>query len=400
MISVKFMLFIIQKKVVVNPRTPFKARDLSADMAPHLNQQDDGDGVCLWAHDLSEASIEEAVLRGVDAAASMKESSITKPCIEESSDGAAGIEAGEVGRGEDKGGEEEATVQGVEVLVLISTLPAAAGFLMPDWILNRKKKVFSPSSSSSLSSPPSPSSSSSSSTPLVVLDVAYKPPLTPMLRQALNNNNHLKKKEEEEEEAAGEAKRRHVKVVPGATMLVEQGIEQCQLWTQRKAPRQVVGLRGGIEGFLVLILTIFLCDSINDPRHVAHAIRSCTTQFWQIYSSPPPPPPLTPLLTTASLTLPPTMRLRRGSRTRTTRRRGSRRKRKRRKQRRTGGMWPVSSKPSVPPGPAPPKLLPLLPLLPSLPLSVSQKKCGDEEGKIEGRGVGAGVGGREPPSNN
>lgn len=51
----------------------------------------------------------------------------------------------------------------------------------------------------------------------VVFDAAYKPALTSLLAQA---------------------KEAHCPYVQGADMLVEQGLEQFQLWTERRAPRE------------------------------------------------------------------------------------------------------------------------------------------------------------------
>lgn len=53
----------------------------------------------------------------------------------------------------------------------------------------------------------------------VVFDAAYKPALTALLSQAKDAN---------------------CPYVQGADMLVEQGLEQFQLWTQRRAPRHVM----------------------------------------------------------------------------------------------------------------------------------------------------------------
>lgn len=53
----------------------------------------------------------------------------------------------------------------------------------------------------------------------VVFDAAYKPALTPLLAQA---------------------KEAQCPYVQGADMLVEQGLEQFHLWTQRRAPREVM----------------------------------------------------------------------------------------------------------------------------------------------------------------
>ena len=50
----------------------------------------------------------------------------------------------------------------------------------------------------------------------VVLDVVYKPPRTKLLEQALAHGSLI---------------------VQGATMLLQQGIEQFELWNQRRAPK-------------------------------------------------------------------------------------------------------------------------------------------------------------------
>ncbi|CAN0063793.1 unnamed protein product [Ectocarpus sp. 8 AP-2014] len=73
--------------------------------------------------------------------------------------------------------------------VVVSTIPAAAEFTLPDYLLESKPVVF---------------------------DAAYKPALTSLLAQA---------------------KEAHCPYVQGADMLVEQGLEQFQLWTERRAPR-------------------------------------------------------------------------------------------------------------------------------------------------------------------
>jgi len=94
-------------------------------------------------------------------------------------------------------GEEEEAAAAVVVDVLVSTLPGAAGFTMPDWLADQAKTGTKP----------------------VVLDVVYKPPLTALVRQARGLG---------------------CPTVPGATMLVEQGLEQAERWTKRPAPRAVM----------------------------------------------------------------------------------------------------------------------------------------------------------------
>lgn len=73
--------------------------------------------------------------------------------------------------------------------VIISTLPASAEFTLSEEILRFHQPV--------------------------VLDVVYKPALTPLLSQA---------------------QKAECLFVQGGTMLLEQGIEQYQLWHQRRAP--------------------------------------------------------------------------------------------------------------------------------------------------------------------
>jgi len=80
------------------------------------------------------------------------------------------------------------------VAVVISTLPAAAEFQLPEWLLE---------------SDPLP----------LVFDVNYKPYETALLRQATE---------------------RGCDVVRGSEMLWEQGVGQFELWTGRKAPYGVM----------------------------------------------------------------------------------------------------------------------------------------------------------------
>jgi len=81
------------------------------------------------------------------------------------------------------------------IKVVISTLPAAAEFVLPEWLL------------------------SSRSTNPVIFDVNYKPYHTKLLTQA---------------EKAG------CQVVRGSEMLWEQGVGQFEAWTQRTAPYAVM----------------------------------------------------------------------------------------------------------------------------------------------------------------
>jgi len=76
--------------------------------------------------------------------------------------------------------------------VIVSTIPATAGFTVPDHILKAKPAV---------------------------LDAAYKPPKTTLLAQAIE---------------AG------CPYAQGAEMLIEQGIEQFQFWTERLAPAEIL----------------------------------------------------------------------------------------------------------------------------------------------------------------
>eukprot|EP00978_Attheya_sp_CCMP212_P035873 scaffold158592_cov54-Attheya_sp.AAC.2 len=78
--------------------------------------------------------------------------------------------------------------------VVLSTLPAAVGFTLPNWMLEEKDK-------------------------LIVLDVNYKPYHTPLLTQATEKG---------------------CQVVRGSEMLWEQGVGQFELWTQQKAPYDVM----------------------------------------------------------------------------------------------------------------------------------------------------------------
>lgn len=76
-----------------------------------------------------------------------------------------------------------------EVDVVVSTVPLQAGFTLPKRIIEQAP---------------------------VILDVVYKPVRTPLVEQAL---------------AAG------CPCVQGATMLLEQGIQQFEIWNKRRAPR-------------------------------------------------------------------------------------------------------------------------------------------------------------------
>ena len=83
-------------------------------------------------------------------------------------------------------------LQGEVLKVVISTLPAAAEFELPEWMVPKCPIVF---------------------------DVNYKPYYTKLLRQAENNGCHI---------------------IRGSEMLWEQGAVQFELWTERTAPYAVM----------------------------------------------------------------------------------------------------------------------------------------------------------------
>jgi len=93
------------------------------------------------------------------------------------------------------------SLDGNDIEVIISTLPAQANFTVPDSLLTNKPIVF---------------------------DVVYKPARTKLLDQALAHG---------------------CPVVQGATMLLEQGLEQFELWNKRRAPREIMeaAIFNGIE---------------------------------------------------------------------------------------------------------------------------------------------------------
>jgi len=91
---------------------------------------------------------------------------------------------------------EEGPLASRSIRVVISTLPAEAKFVLPDWIYDRMD-----------------------SNARVLLDVNYKPYYTDLLRQA---------------ELKG------CKLVRGSEMLWEQGIGQFELWTGRTAPYRIM----------------------------------------------------------------------------------------------------------------------------------------------------------------
>lgn len=87
-----------------------------------------------------------------------------------------------------------------DITAVISTLPAAAEFELPQWIIEQ-------------------ATTSEAATKPVVFDVNYKPYRTNLLRQAEDAN---------------------LGVVRGSEMLWEQGVGQFQLWTGRTAPYKVM----------------------------------------------------------------------------------------------------------------------------------------------------------------
>jgi shikimate 5-dehydrogenase len=82
-----------------------------------------------------------------------------------------------------------AAVGAADVAVVVSTVPAAAAFTLPANVLAARP---------------------------VVLDVVYKPVRTPLVEQALAND---------------------CACIQGATMLLEQGVQQFEIWNGRRAPR-------------------------------------------------------------------------------------------------------------------------------------------------------------------
>jgi len=95
-------------------------------------------------------------------------------------------------------------LESYEISVVISTLPAAAEFELPEWIIENGR---------------SGDGGSSSNKPLVVFDVNYKPYHTKLLTQA---------------------EKEGFPVVRGSEMLWEQGVGQFELWTGRTAPYKVM----------------------------------------------------------------------------------------------------------------------------------------------------------------
>lgn len=87
-----------------------------------------------------------------------------------------------------------------QVRVVISTLPAAVGFELPQWLVNQCK-------------------TSDSKDKPIIFDVNYKPYWTNLLHQAENSG---------------------FPIVRGSEMLWEQGVGQFELWTGRTAPYKVM----------------------------------------------------------------------------------------------------------------------------------------------------------------
>lgn len=85
--------------------------------------------------------------------------------------------------------------------VVISTVPASASFILPSKLLSNRP---------------------------VILDVVYKPARTGLIDQAINNDCPF---------------------IQGATMLLEQGMEQFELWNKRRAPKEIMdaAVFGGVE---------------------------------------------------------------------------------------------------------------------------------------------------------
>lgn len=79
--------------------------------------------------------------------------------------------------------------------VVISTLPKSAEFLLPEWVLEEAERK------------------------PIVFDVNYKPYNTPLLIQSENSG---------------------CQVIRGSEMLWEQGVQQFELWTERKAPYKIM----------------------------------------------------------------------------------------------------------------------------------------------------------------
>jgi shikimate-5-dehydrogenase/3-dehydroquinate dehydratase type I len=85
--------------------------------------------------------------------------------------------------------------EGSKIAVVISTLPAAVEFVLPDWLLDVGREK------------------------LIIFDVNYKPYHTKLLRQAESSS---------------------CQVVRGSEMLWEQGVGQFEAWTHRTAPYNVM----------------------------------------------------------------------------------------------------------------------------------------------------------------
>jgi len=166
------------RAVVVNPRTPSNAQAMAQDLnakieaanRPAANDHNDDSALAsvAWAESITEASLGSAVGAGVTWA----------------------------------------------VAAVVCTLPAAAGFELPDWLLPT-----STNNDCSAGAAQAETRRADLSPPVAVLDVVYKPALTALVTQCVQHG---------------------LPVVPGATMLLEQGLEQLELWTRRTAPRPEV----------------------------------------------------------------------------------------------------------------------------------------------------------------
>jgi len=97
--------------------------------------------------------------------------------------------------------ELDTLIDAMKLEVVISTVPASASFTLPSKLLSNRP---------------------------VILDVVYKPARTGLIDQAINNNCPF---------------------IQGATMLLEQGMEQFELWNKRRAPKEIMdaAVFGGVE---------------------------------------------------------------------------------------------------------------------------------------------------------
>jgi shikimate-5-dehydrogenase/3-dehydroquinate dehydratase type I len=97
-------------------------------------------------------------------------------------------------KGDSSLGDHLSSSQDVEIQAVISTLPAAAKFQLPSWLVK-------------------------TAPPKVVLDVNYKPYHTPLLDQCESAN---------------------IETIRGSEMLWEQGVGQFEMWTGRLAPYKIM----------------------------------------------------------------------------------------------------------------------------------------------------------------